>query len=257
MGGSGEMTAIWLLVFLFGTAAGSFLNLCALRIPQKEPFILGRSLCPRCKHLLGARDLIPLFSFIRLRGRCRYCHGRISLRYPLVELVSGFLCVAVVWVHGFSFLAVVNLVLIGILLTAALIDLEWLYVPNRLVLFGFICGTILSFRFGIPLGVPVFGAFMGTVPMLAIYLISRGGMGAGDVKLSGMIGVFLGWRLTVLALFLSFLSGAVIGLGLVIIRKKGRKDAIPFVPFLAFGAVVASLWGGNIINWYLTFSGLK
>jgi hypothetical protein len=148
------MTAIWLLVFLFGAAAGSFLNVCAWRIPQKEPFILGRSLCPQCKHPLGARDLIPLFSFIRLRGRCRYCHGRISLRYPLVELVSGFLCVAVVWVHGFSFLAVVNLVLVGILLTAALIDLEWLYVPNRLVLFGLICGTILSFRFGVPLGAP-------------------------------------------------------------------------------------------------------
>ena len=251
------MTAIWLLIFLFGAAVGSFLNVCAWRIPQKEPFILGRSLCPQCKHPLGARDLIPLFSFICLQGRCRYCHEKISLRYPLVELISGFLFVAVVLVHGFSFLAVVNLVLVGILLTAALIDLEWLYVPNRLVFFGLICGTILSFRFGVPIGASVFGAFMGTVPMLAIYLVSRGGMGAGDVKLSGMIGVFLGWRLTALALFLSFLSGAVVGMGLVIIGKKGRKDAIPFVPFLAFGAVVASLWGIDIINWYLTFSGLK
>ena len=248
------MTAIWLLIFLFGAAVGSFLNVCAWRIPQKEPFILGRSLCPQCKHPLGARDLIPLFSFICLR-KVQVLPRKISLRYPLVELISGFLS-AVVLVHGFSFLAVVNLVLVGILLTAALIDLNGCMSPTDW-LFGLICGTILSFRFGVPIGALVFGAFMGTVPMLAIYLVSRGGMGAGDVKLSGMIGVFLGWRLTALALFLSFLSGAVVGMGLVIIGKKGRKDAIPFVPFLAFGAVVASLWGIDIINWYLTFSGLK
>lgn len=244
------------MVFCLGAAAGSFLNSCAWRIPRNKPFILARSACTECNHLLGVRDLIPIVSFLLLRGRCRYCRTKISLRYPLVELVSGLVCLAVVFIYGFSPSCVINLVLAGILLTATLIDLDWLYVPNELVLFGFICGIILSCKFGIPLRTLTLGFLAGILPMLTIYLASRGGMGAGDVKLSGMMGVFLGWKLTTIALFLSFLGGAAVGLILIVSGKKGRKDAVPFVPFLALGGIISLLWGQNIIYWYLALSGL-
>ena len=211
-----------------------------------------RSVCPRCRHLLGALDLIPLLSFLCLQGRCRYCREKIAFRYPLVELLTGMLFAAVFVYHGFQPISLVYLVMTGFLLVAALIDLEYFYIPNRLIACGLAWGTLLHLVLGTgSLTFMALGFITGGLPMLTVYLVSRGGMGAGDVKLSALMGVFLGWKLVLAALFLAFLSGAVTGILLLAAGLKGRKDPIPFGPFLAFGGIGASLWGLKIIGCYM------
>lgn len=249
------MAYLYLLVFMLGASAGSFLNLCAWRIPRQEPFIVSRSVCPRCRHILDALDLMPVLSFIFLRGTCRYCKEKISFRYLCIEMLSGVLFVAAFSAYGFTFSTLTNLVMIGILLIAALIDMEYMYIPNELVIFGILCGIILNLFAGTYERMAL-GFLAGGIPMLAVYLLSRGGMGAGDVKLGAVIGMFLGGEFTLLALFLGFLSGALAGVILIFAGRKGRKDTIPFAPFLAFGSIVSSLWGIRIIRYYITFSGL-
>ena len=248
---------ITFFLFLLGATIGSFINLCALRIPNKEPICIDRSACPQCKHVLGAKDLIPIFSFLILKGACRYCQGQISWRYFGVEVLTGLLFVATNLVYGITPAAGVYLVMTAILLVAALIDLVYFYIPNRLVLLGLITGILLTLFFVDRTFTSLaLGCLMGGVPMLGVYIVSQGGMGAGDVKLSTMLGVFLGWRLTLVALFLGFLSGAVVGTTLLATGRNARKDPIPFGPFLAFGAIVASLYGSAMIDLYLKLSGL-
>ena len=239
------------LAVLLGLAVGSFLNTCAWRLPQQKTIINDRSACPRCQHLLGALDLIPLLSFLCLKGRCKYCREKIALRYPLMELLTGTLFAAIFIYHGFHPISLVYLVMAGFLLVAALIDLEHFYIPNRLIAWGLVSGTLLRLLLGTgSMTFMVLGFITGCLPMLAVYLVSRGGMGAGDVKLSALMGVFLGWKLALAALFLAFLLGAVTGVLLLASGLKGRKDPIPFGPFLAFGGIGASLWGLKIIGWY-------
>lgn len=249
--------SLMLFDFVLGAAAGSFLNLCAYRIPKKEPFIFGRSMCPLCMHVLGACDLVPVLSFMWLKGRCRYCYAKISLRYPLVELFLGFIFVLVVSKYGFIFLAVFKLAMINILVIASLIDFDHLYIPNELIVIGMICSIILNGLFSVmPFKVMAQGFLVGGLLMYVVYFFGKGGMGAGDVKLSAMFGMYLGPKFTVIALFFGFLSGSIIGVLLILLRKKGRKDVIPFAPFLTFGCIVSSLWGLEIGSWYQKIWGL-
>lgn len=245
------MTVYLFIMFLLGTAVGSFLNLCGLRIPQRKKIVYDRSACPECGHILGVLDIIPLVSYVGLRGRCRYCREIISFRYPLVELFNGGLFVAVFSVYGLQPVTVIYLFMASILLIAALIDFDHMYIPNELVAFGLISGTVINLLFGTSsLTGTALGLIAGVFPLAGIFLVSRGGMGAGDVKLGGVLGVFLGWKLTLVALFLSFLLGAAAGTILMVTSKKSRKDAIPFGPFLALGGIASSLWGWMIIDWY-------
>lgn len=251
------MIALRLAVFMFGAMIGSFLNLCACRIPKQKPFIISRSVCPQCDHVLGAPDLIPILSFLLLQGRCRYCRGKIPIRYLGMELLTGVLFAAVLSVSGFAPRSAIHLTMIGILLVAALIDMESLYIPNGLVLFGIISGLILNLVTGTAtFSGTALGFLGGGIPMFTLYLLSRGGMGAGDVKLGAMMGLFLGWKLVLVGLFLSFFSGSLVGILLLVTGKKGRKDAIPFAPYLAFGGTASALWGMSLINWYLSLSGI-
>lgn len=240
------------MMFISGAFIGSFLNVCALRIPQKKTFVNDRSACPRCGHMLGAMDLIPILSFAGLRGRCRYCRENISSRYLLTELLTGGIFASIYSVYGFQPVTLVYLLLASTLMIIALIDFSHLYIPNQLVVFGLVSGSLLHILLKTGgLKFLVLGLIAGGFPLLAVYVISRGGMGAGDVKLGAMMGIFLGWKLALAALFFGFLTGAIIGVLLLAAGIKGRKDAIPFGPFLAFGGVAASLWGGSLINWYL------
>jgi len=246
------MTGYLFITFILGTAIGSFLNLCALRMPQRKKIVNDRSACPECGHVLGVPDLIPVLSYLGLRGRCRYCRKRISFRYPLVELFTGGLFAAVFSVYGLQPVTIVYLFMASILLIAALIDLDHMYIPNELVVFGLISGTVINPLFGTgSLTGLALGFIAGAFPLAGVYLVSRGGMGAGDVKLGGVLGVFLGWQLTLVALFLSFLSGAAAGIMLMVSGQKSRKDAISFGPFLALGGIAASLWGWPVIEWYI------
>lgn len=241
-----------LLLALSGLVAGSFLNVCIHRLPRGGSIVFPPSHCPHCGHRLAARDLVPLFSYLWLKGRCRYCGSGISLRYPLVEALTGALFAALYLRFGLNLLLFKYLFLTFVLIVLSFIDLEHYLIPDRIIIFALTGGVIinlftrdLTFLSVLP-GMAAPAAFL-----LLLAVASRGGMGGGDIKLAAVIGLFLGWPLGLLAIFLGCLLGGLTGAVLLLTRIRGRKDAIPFGPFLACGAIVTILGGQQILNWYL------
>jgi len=241
----------YLLWFCLGAAIGSFLNVCICRIPAGESIITPPSHCPHCDKRLGARDLIPVLSYIFLKGRCRHCAAPVSMQYPVVETLTGLLFVIALLRFGFSFETLAAAVFLSILITAAVIDIHHRIIPDGIVLTGFILGLPLAIYTPGSLGDGLLGALLGGGLLLLVAIISRGGMGGGDIKLTAMAGIYLGWQNVMLMLFLAFLTGSVAGVAIVIRQRKSLKEAIPFGPFLALGAAIAILWGRDIIQWYL------
>lgn len=230
---------------------GSFLNVCIYRIPRGESIAYPPSHCPECQQRLGPLELIPLFSFLWQRGRCRHCSAPISWRYPLVELLTAVLLSIVYLRFDWSLELVYYAGLTALLLVISFIDLDTMIVPTQLIGVGVVWAsaynlyTLQSLLDWLLAGVLGYGLFY------LIYLFSRGGMGGGDVRLAGLLGLVLGLRLLACALLIAFVSGAVISLLLLASGRANRKTAIPFGPFLAIGCYVAALWGQPILNWYL------
>ncbi len=234
---------------------GSFFNVCIYRIPRKESIVFPPSHCPKCGTSLKFYDNIPIASYILLRGRCRYCKEKISPLYPLVELLTGVLYVGVFIYYGSDLLSFFTfLVFISFLIVISFIDLEHMIIPNILVLPGIFVGLLFSFMRGEYFFLDsLCGLLTGGVIIFLIVFLSKGGMGEGDIKLSAMIGSFLGVKLTVIALLLSFIVGGIVGIVLLTLKIKGRKDPIPFGPFLTLGAVLSLMWGQVIAKmwgWY-------
>jgi leader peptidase (prepilin peptidase) / N-methyltransferase len=255
------MAAI-LLVFIFGLIIGSFLNCAIYRMYKEESFVGGRSYCPRCKHELAAHDLLPLFSFIFLKGKCRYCKAPISWQYPIVELATSLLFVfsylkffpyfpeIIFWWIMFSFFVVIFV-----------FDYEYYLIPDEVtysaigfsvlwIIFSYFSRTID--RTAVMLS--ALSAVGSAAFFFLLWFFSKGkAMGFGDVKLAFLIGLLMGFPNVIAGLFLSFLLGAIIGLALMVLKKKGMKSEIPFGPFLITGTFLAVFYGGKIINWYLSF----
>jgi leader peptidase (prepilin peptidase)/N-methyltransferase len=238
---------------LGGLMIGSFLNVVAYRLPRSESLVSPGSRCPGCGTAIKPYDNVPVVGWLVLRGRCRACGSKISMRYPLIEAGTALLAVAVVLVKHSAHDIVLGLVLVGILVPVALIDLEHRIIPNKITLPAAIAavGIGLVTR---PSGVPeqlISGAAAGGF-LLAFALAYPRGMGMGDVKLAGVLGLFLG-RSVAVAVLVGVLAGAVIG-GAIMARvgvQRGRKTAVPFGPFLALGGIVALLVGPPIVHWYL------
>jgi leader peptidase (prepilin peptidase)/N-methyltransferase len=247
-----------LLVFVLGLLIGSFLNVCIYRIPNRETIVYGTSRCPRCHNSLGALDLIPVVSFLVLKGSCRFCQAPISWRYPLVELLTGLIFFIGYSSIGAHPLLIKYLFLFSLLIVISFIDIDRQLIPDQLVLAVLVWGMAwqfiapeLSWRHSL------LGALLGGGILLLIAVISKGGMGGGDIKLMFAAGWVLGGWLTALALFIACVVGALIGGFLLATGIKKRKDPIPFGPFLAMGIFTASLWGEELIQLYLTGSGLR
>jgi leader peptidase (prepilin peptidase) / N-methyltransferase len=238
-----------------GLLAGSFLNVVAWRLPRGESLLLPGSHCPGCEHPVRPYDNVPVLSWLVLRGRCRDCRAPISARYPLVEALSAALAAGVVLVLADDGLrdVLLGLVLVGLLVPIALIDLDHRIIPNRLTALGAAAALAIGAATDLG-GVPqqlIAGAAAGGFLLLAA-LARPGGMGMGDVKLAGMLGLFLGREVAV-ALLVALLAGTVVGIAIMARRgtAEGRRTAIPFGPFLALGGVVALLAGPAIVDWYL------
>jgi leader peptidase (prepilin peptidase) / N-methyltransferase len=236
-----------------GLLVGSFLNVVVWRLPRGESLVAPGSHCPGCDAPVRPYDNVPVLSWLLLRGRCRDCRTPISLRYPLVEACSAALAVAVVVVrHGAHDLAL-GLTLIALLVPIALIDLDRRIIPNKLTGPGALAAIAIGAATH-PAGLPaqlIAGAAAGGFLLLAA-LARPGGMGMGDVKLAGMLGLFLG-RDVAVALLVALLAGTLVG-AVVMARKgvgEGRKTAVPFGPFLALGGVTALLVGPALVDWYL------
>ena len=237
----------------FGATIGSFLNVVVYRLPRAESLVSPGSRCPGCGTAVKAYDNVPVFGWLLLRGRCRSCRAPISARYPIVEALTGALAVAVVLTKHSAADVALGLVLVGVLVPIALIDLEHRIIPNKITLPAAVAAVAIGAALDLK-GVPeqlIAGAAAGGF-LLAFLLAYPRGMGMGDVKLAAVLGLFLG-RSVAVAILAAVLTGTVVG-ALVMARvgvEKGRKTAVPFGPFLAIGGVIGLLAGPAIIHWYL------
>lgn len=243
---------IELTVLVFGLIVGSFCNVIIYRLPLGNSIITPGSQCRSCGNPIRPWDNIPILSYFLLNGRCRFCREPISVRYPIVEFTSGILFIVLYLKFGLSILFVIYALMASTLLVIALIDLDHKIIPNVITLPGLIVGLILSLRF-LPITplTSLLGVLIGGTLFYLIALVSKGGMGGGDIKLIAMIGAFLGWHGTLFTIFSSALLGAVVGISLMLLGKKGRKDKLPFGPFLSFGAILFMLSGDDLVRWYL------
>lgn len=246
-------------IVLLGAAVGSFLNLCADRLPAGISLVSPPSRCDRCHRSIPFYDLVPMVSYMLLGGKCRYCHVAIPVRVPLVEASTAALFGLAAWRHGISGEAWVLLGFISLFVLIAAIDLEHKLILNKLVIPGMLA-AFLVFPFG-PVGedrgigwayvISVTGAAAGFGVMLLIYLASRGGMGEGDVKMGAAVGAAVGLTALPVALGLAFVAGGLAAVGALALRLKARGDVLPFGPFMAGAAIVALFAGEPIYDWYV------
>jgi leader peptidase (prepilin peptidase)/N-methyltransferase len=247
------MTVAIALAGVLGLVVGSFLNVVAYRLPRGESLVAPRSRCPVCETPIASYDNVPVLSWLLLRGRCRHCATRISARYPLVEAATALLYVAVVLVEGADRDVWLGIAFVTMLVPVTLIDLDERIIPNRLLLPGAVVG--LALVLGIQSGDLVehlIAAFAAGGFLLLAVLAHPRGMGMGDVKLAGVMGIYLG-RAVGPAMLVALVSGTLVGLAIIVRKgaKEGRKTPVPFGPFLAFGGLVGLLAGNEIVDWYL------
>jgi len=244
------------ILAVLGLAVGSFLNVCIHRIPRGQSLNSPPSRCPFCEYRLRWIDNIPVLSYLLLGGRCRKCRARISIRYPIVELITMALFVIHGVVFGWSALLVPRLAFACAMVVLFAVDLEHQLLPNAITLPGIVVGLIASAVLppGIVdalIGAAIGGGVLWLIGEAYFRYSGQEGMGGGDVKMLAMIGAFLGWKLVLVTLVLSSVAGSLIGLSVIVLRKGGMKYALPYGTFLALGALVASLAGDAIVNWYV------
>ena len=251
--------AFWLILAgLLCACIGSFLNVVIYRLPRGQSLATPPSRCPKCGYRLKWYDNIPVLGWLLLGGRCRECKNKISIQYPIVELITAVLCVIIVWVTPPGPLLVTRLLLLCILIALFGIDLEHQILPNSITLPGIAAGLLLSTIAPPGWRDALIGIVLGGGVLYAIawgyYLWRREeGLGMGDVKMLAMIGAFLGWKMVLVTLVLSSFSGALIGVALIALQRGNMKLALPFGTFLAAGAVAAMLVGQPVADWYAGF----
>jgi leader peptidase (prepilin peptidase)/N-methyltransferase len=254
-------------MFLFailGLVVGSFLNVCIDRLPQNKSIAYPPSHCEACQHKLAAKDLIPVFSYLRLGGRCRYCQASIPRKLMWVELATAVIFALLYWHYGLSPQLGVMAFYACLFIIIFVIDLEHSLILNKVVYPAMVVALLLSL---IPqswlaetiwltrviepgIASAALGGAIGFAIFLLIALVSRGGMGWGDVKLAALIGLATGFPMVFVAIIMAAILGGIVAVALLIARKRGRREMIPFGPFLAVAAMVTLLWGSNILSWW-------
>lgn len=247
---------LYIVVLLYGVTIGSFLNVCIYRIPKKENIVITRSHCMSCGYQLRWYDLVPLFSYLVLRGKCRKCGSKISVQYPIIEALDGGLYLLVFWRYGLSIDSLLYCLLFSALIVLSVIDFRTYEIPLGINIFILTLGLVrlvtdLSnwLSYGI-------GLFSVSALLLLIYLVTGGrGIGGGDVKLMAATGLLLGWKLNLLG----FLLGCILGSMIHICRMKisGEGHVLAMGPYLAMGIAISAMWGEQMIAWYLSFVGLS
>jgi leader peptidase (prepilin peptidase)/N-methyltransferase len=240
----------------FGAVVGSFLNVCIYRLPRRRSIVWPASACPSCEHPLSWYENVPVVSYLALAGRCRWCSAAISLRYPVVEVLTATMFMLGWWHYGPGVLLASRLLLGSLLIVLFAIDLEHHILPNVMTLPGIVAGFLFSFLTEPGWVASLTGIVMGGG---ALWIVAEGyyrlrheeGLGMGDVKMLAMIGAFLGWKMTLVALMTASLLGSLIGVALIVTQRGSMKYALPFGTFLAVGAAVAATVGPRMVEWYL------
>lgn len=245
---------LYIFVFLFGIVIGSFLSVCIFRIPKQESIVLPHSHCMACGYQLHWYDLVPLFSFLFLRGRCRKCHTKLSLQYPLVEGLNGALYVIVFLANDWNIASVVYCLLTSALIVLSVIDFRTMEIPDGVNLFVFLLGVVATVVDLANWKSHIIGMAAVSGFLLVIYLVTAGrGIGGGDLKLMAGAGLLLGVKEVVLA----FLLGCILGSVIHVIRMKisGAEHRLALGPYLSMGIWLAMLWGQIAIDWYFELLG--
>ena len=263
-----NFTILYLFSFFFGSAIGSFLNVCIYRLPREESIVFPPSNCTSCNNPIRFYDNIPMISYLFLRGKCRSCRERISPVYLIVEVLSGLICALLVWRFGFSLTTLFYFVFLSALVVITFIDLEHMIIPNVITFPGIVVGiiyaglktdwntahllfgssrlnleSIIRILNGVPIIDSIFGIILGGGVLFLIGFLyevirKREGMGMGDVKLLAMIGAFLGWKGVIFVVFISSLIGTVVGISIILYKRGDLKYAIPYGPFLSLAAAL-------------------
>jgi len=246
------------LAAIAGLLIGSFLNVVIARVPAGRSLWSPGSACPACGAGIAWHDNIPILSFVALRGRCRACGTPIPWRYPIVEAVTAALFAAAWLTFGPTLHGVVAAVLLAALVAITVIDLERQIIPDVISLPGIVAGVLANLATGrVPWIDSVLGAVFGGAVFIVIMLAGswwagQQAMGGGDMKLAAMLGAFLGWKVLFLTIFLSAVGGGILSAILMTVGVRGRKDPIPFGPFLAAGGAIGLFWGERMVQWYLS-----
>ena len=237
---------------LLGMAIASFLNVCIDRLPSNESLIFPGSHCTSCHHRLGAKDLIPVFSYLWLRGRCRYCQARIPSRLLWMEMGTGVLFGFLYWHYGLSIELAVTAFYCCLFIILMVIDLEHGLIVNKVVYPGMVIALVINVFLAQP-GIvsAAIGGGIGLGLFSLIVIISRGGMGWGDVKMAALIGLVTGFPLVLVALFMAAILGGLAAGVLLLSKMKERKEGIPFAPFLSVTTIATLFYGSDILHWYL------
>jgi len=248
---------IFLFVFLLGSILGSFLNVCIYRLPKKESILSPPSHCPHCGEPIRFYDNIPILSYLLLGGKCRHCKEHISLRYPVVEGLSGLLSLALFIKYSLTAQFLLLLLFAAALIIITFIDLDYQIIPDIISIPGIFLGIGASFFIPIMswfeslFGILIGGGFLLLVAIGYKWLTGREGMGGGDIKLIAMVGAWLGWKAIPFVLFSSSLIGVLIGGGTGLMKKRGLRSRIPFGPFLSISSIIYIFFGPEIISWYI------
>ena len=243
-----------LFVAVLGAALGSFLNVLIYRLPEEKSIIFPASNCPHCGKPIRFYDNIPIISFILLKGRCRACRGKISFRYPLVELITAVLSLLLFWKFGLTFKYLFSFIFVCALIVITFIDLDYQIIPDVITLPGipifFLAALIvMGLRFQDAfLGFLIGGGCLYVIAFVYELVTKREGMGGGDIKLLAMMGAFLGWQSLLFILLVSSLLGAVVGIAVMMIKGQDMKYAVPFGPFLSLAAVAYIFFGDTAMR---------
>lgn len=248
------MNVISIYIFVVGLCIGSFLNVCIDRTIEEKSIIWPSSHCDNCGCKLKVRDLIPVISYLILKGKCRKCHSKISVQYPIVELVNALLYLCVYFTYGLSFYLIKYCILISFMLVISIIDIKTKNIYTKVSICGIVLGIsadIIGYIFfNEDISTDIIGALIGFSIFYIIVKITKA-MGEGDIDAAAICGLFLGKNYTLLTILLSFIIGGITGVLLIFFSKKKRNDEIAFTPYLALGAYLSIFFGDVLIKWYL------
>lgn len=248
------MLGLYIYIFIVGLVLGSFYNVVGMRVPAGQSIVRPRSACPSCSHALTARELVPVLSYVWQGGKCRNCGTRISPVYPVFELLTGLLFAFTFYWSGWDAEVFIGWTLVSLLMIIVVSDLSYMLIPNKILLFFLIVFTME--RIFVPLHPwrdSIIGAAIGFILLYLIAVISKGGMGGGDVKLFGVLGLVLGGKLVILAFLLSCFFGTIFGLAGLTTGHVKRGKPMPFGPFIMLGALTSYFFGHRLIQYYISF----